>query len=158
MNKALFALTWDGFALNANTGNNYVRISTNGGPSGSIGTLKKIIDAGTKSDSTYTSNFYVLEDGSMYANNGTFSGHVEATSGTFKGVLKAAELWFKDSSGNYQSVLENCKIKNNHLDLGGIDIDGNTPKMTIYSSSSKTGAYIRLQDGTLTLSSSDGNK
>lgn len=66
--------------------------------------------------------FEVDEQGNLTARRGTFQGHVVATSGSFYGTVQASD--FLDKNG--VSMLTQGKFKSQYLDLGGIQIDGET--------------------------------
>lgn len=134
--QPVFKLTYEGFELNAlNDGNDFVRIGTG---LANIDNKKPIIQGGSGNQN----NFIVYSDGTVYANNGVFNGRIEAESGYFKGELRAATGTFtgtlkandillgNDTSG-WNSILEGQKIKNNYLDLGNIQIDGNNTTISL---------------------------
>lgn len=145
----IFSLTYDGFELNAlndSDGNdNYVKITTNEQAEPTVFdptiSLKKIFRAGYTRNNVKTDNFIVYEDGTVYANNGYFTGHVEASSGTFTGELKAESIKVLDN-GVWTNILEGTKIKNNYLDMGTITIDGNSTSISM----SGNNATITLGD------------
>lgn len=73
-------------------------------------------------EETLEAPFYVDAQGNMYA-----------TSGTFTGVVSADNLLFKDpTTGNFESVLDDHnRIMSNFLDLGGIQLEGETGNITM---------------------------
>lgn len=135
-NQSFFDLGYDAFELQALNGTNYVKIGTNYSPEEGQ-SLRPVIKAGTGS----TDSFVVYEDGSVKANNGIFRGTIYATDGEFSGELRAATGEFigtlkasdilLGSGDNWTSILSGGKIKNNYLDLGNIQIDGNNTTISL---------------------------
>lgn len=119
----VFKLDWNGLELNAVNNNNYLKLSTNGVTEDQ---KKKIIYAGSGS----TDKFVVYNDGSIKATDGEFTGTVHATSGEFTGTIKASDVLLKNGN-SWESILDGNKIKNNYLDLGNIQIDGNNTTITL---------------------------
>lgn len=90
-----------------------------------------------------TGNVYMR--GKIYATDGVFNGTIYAKAGEFKGVVQASD--FLDSSGN--SMMTNGKFKSSVLDLGNIQLDGNTGDITM-SGNITMGGNINLSGGKIT--------
>lgn len=65
--------------------------------------------------------------GDIYAEDGYFRGEVHATGGEFTGIVKATDFLTQDG----QSMLTNGKFNSRYLDLGNIQIDGDTGDITM---------------------------
>lgn len=98
---------------------------------------------------TANENFKILEDGSMVAKNGSFTGDVYATGGTFSGDI-AINVSYTQGLGINVSTNANQQIV--HILPGSIDCVINGPGslqgVSIYSGLSPIRPSIRIGDGT----------
>lgn len=107
----------------------YITISSKQSNSGyplSIGT----------SENVSSRNFRVKWDGTLYATNGYFTGHIEASSGTFQGELKAATGSFSGKVTATSGEIGGWKIDSNRLYKNGVELnssDGSIEGPDIYA-------------------------
>ena len=80
---------------------------------------------------TTTNKFKILEDGSIEAHNGYFSGEVQATSGKFVGEVQA-------TSGTFTGALKGSEMKGGTIESANFDY------------AKKTGLHIDLNTGDIT--------
>ena len=100
-----------------------------------IGTkeLYQFDDDGRVVLNTENANLYIDLEGNLHikgtldAVDGHFSGDITGSTGTFSGIVQAED--FLDQSGN--SMMTNGKFDSNYLDLGNIQLDGDTGDITM---------------------------
>lgn len=82
---------------------------------------------------TDNANLYIDLEGNLHvkgtidAADGNFSGNITGATGTFSGIVQAED--FLDASGN--SMMTNGKFDSSYLDLGNIQLDGDTGDITM---------------------------
>ncbi len=85
--------------------------------------------------------------GTVHATSGEFTGIVHATGGDFTGTVKATDFLAKDGT----SMMTNGKFNSRYLDLGNIQIDGDTGDITMTGDINMGSASNITMGGDITL-------
>ena len=150
-NRAYFSLTWNGLRIRNSNADGYISVDNDGifkirrngnNPySVNIGYLDNYKEKGTEQIHEVinsNNNFIVYENGDVYANNGTFTGIIDAS----------------DLRINGASILDTTnKIQDKFINLRGIDIvgaDEGGPYVKVYNGNN----YVKVGDSGIQLNGS----